>query len=193
MSWLMLTALGMMWAAFLLPIRKGSPSNSVKDFERNMELLADTDRRGQGRWIVTPRKGMAFVGPRAREHVRARERRRRVLVFLLESIVLTLLIGIVPPLRDMWLATAVLFALLLIYLWILVSIKQGGAEARSRERARAAGVPANAHPAPQRYVAEGSSRTARPAFNGLEAHAVDDPGDIVVRRASAVRVAGASS
>lgn len=190
MSWLMLVALGMMWAAFLLPIRKASPSNSVKDFERNMELLADTDRRGQGRWIVTPRKGMAFVGPRAREHVRARERRRRVLVFLLESIVLTFLIGIVPPLRGMWLATAALFALLLIYLWMLVSIKQRGAEARSRERARAAGAPANAPPAPQRYVAEGRGRNARPAFNGLGAHAAGDAGDIVVRRAHEVRVAG---
>jgi hypothetical protein len=189
MSWLMLTALGMMWAAFLLPIRKASHSNSVKDFERNMELLADTDRR-QGRWIVTPRKGMAFVGPRAREHVRARERRRRVLVFLLESIVLSFLIGLVPPLRDMWLATGALFALLLIYLWMLVSIKQRGAQARSRERARAAGTPAETRSAPQRYAAEGRGRNARPTFNGLGAHDPEDAGDIVVRRARQVRVAG---
>jgi hypothetical protein len=188
MSWLMLTALGMMWAAFLLPIRKASPSNSVKDFERNMELLADTDRR-QGRWIVTPRKGMAFVGPRAREHVRARERRRRVLVFLLESIVLSFLIGLVPPLRDMWLATAALFALLLVYLWMLVSIRQS-AQARSRERVRAAGAPAEASPAPQRYVAEGRGRNARPTFNGLGAHDPEDAADIVVRRSRQVRAAG---
>lgn len=191
MSWLMLVALGMMWAAFLLPIRKASPSNSVKDFERNMELLADTDRRGQGRWIVTPRKGMAFVGPRAREHVRARERRRRVLVFLLECIVLTFLIGLVPPLHDMWLATAGLFGLLLIYLWMLVSIKQRGAEARSRDRARAAGAPTNARSAPERYVAAGRSRNARPAFNGLGAHAPGDAGEIVVRRSRGIGVAGA--
>ena len=191
MSWLMLAALGMMWAAFLLPTRKGSPSDSVKDFERNMELLADTDDRGRGRWIVTPRKGMAFVGPRAREHVRARERRRRVLVFLLESIVLTFLIGLVPPLRDMWFATAALSALLLIYVWMLVSIKQRGVEVRSRERARAAGAPANAPSAPQRYVAQGDSRNARPAFHGLGAHEPDDAGDIIVRRAREVRVAGA--
>lgn len=188
MSWLMLAALGMMWAAFLLPIRKVHPSNSVKDFEQNMELLADTDRR-QGRWIVTPRKGMAFVGPRAREHVRARERRRRVLVFLLESIVLSFLIGLVPPLRDMWLATAALSALLLIYLWMLVSIKQG-AQARSRERAHAAGAPAEARPVPQRYAAEGRGRNARPTFNGLGAHDPEDAADIVVRRARQVRVAG---
>jgi hypothetical protein len=189
MSWLMLAALGMMWAAFLLPIRKVSPSNSVKDFERNMELLADTDRR-QGRWIVTPRKGMAFVGPRAREHVRARERRRRVLVFLLESIVLSFLIGLVPPLRDMWFATAALSGLLVIYVWMLVSIKQG-AQARSRERARAAGAPAEAPPAPQRYAAEGRGRNARPTFNGLGAHDPEDAADIVVRRARQARVAGA--
>jgi hypothetical protein len=111
------------------------------------------------------------------------------LVFLLESIVLSFLIGLVPPLRDMWLATAALFALLLIYVWMLVSIKQG-AQARTRERARAAGAPAEASPAPQRYVAGGRGN-ARPTFNGLGAHDPEDAGDIVVRRARQVRVAGA--
>ncbi|MGZ8599745.1 MAG: hypothetical protein ACXWX6_05980, partial [Actinomycetota bacterium] len=73
-----------------------------------MELLADTERSGQGRWIVTPRKGMAFVGRKERAKERARQRRRRVFVFMLESIVLTLLIGLVPPLRAMWYSTGML-------------------------------------------------------------------------------------
>ena len=36
----------------------------MKDFERNMNMLAETE--SQGRWIVTPRKGTTFVGRRAR-------------------------------------------------------------------------------------------------------------------------------
>jgi hypothetical protein len=117
----MLAALGMMWAAFLLPSRKGSPTNSVKDFERNMELLADTEQ--QGRWIITPRKGVAFIGVRARAQARARERRRRVLVFLLESIAISFLIGLVPPLRAMWIGTGTLVAFLGLYAWTLVTLK----------------------------------------------------------------------
>ncbi|MEW6058915.1 MAG: hypothetical protein AB1551_02030, partial [Actinomycetota bacterium] len=60
MSWLFLTALGIIWAAFLLSSewRKAPPQRTVEDFERNMELLAGTERVGRGRWIVTPRKGI---------------------------------------------------------------------------------------------------------------------------------------
>jgi hypothetical protein len=124
LSWLMLAALAMMWAAFLLPNRKNSPSNSVKDFERDMDLLADTE--GQGRWIVTPKKGMAFIGPRARAQARARERRRRVFVFLLESIALSFLIGLAPPLRAIWIGTGILVVILGLYSWMLISIRDRG-------------------------------------------------------------------
>ncbi|HZD17125.1 MAG TPA: hypothetical protein VE669_03185, partial [Actinomycetota bacterium] len=84
----------------------------MRDFERGLELLAGTEEQGQGRWIVTPRKGIPFVGARARAKARARERRRRVFAVLLESIGLTLLIGLAPPLRVMWYASAALLALL---------------------------------------------------------------------------------
>ena len=53
-GWLLLAALVVLWAAFLVPSWKGSPDKSMKDFERNMDLLAGTE--SQGRWIVTPRK-----------------------------------------------------------------------------------------------------------------------------------------
>ena len=93
----------------------------MKDFERNMDMLAETE--AQGRWIVTPRKGTTFLGRRARAQARARERRRRVLVVLIESIVLTALIGLVPPLRAMWYATAILLVLLGGYVWALLTMK----------------------------------------------------------------------
>ena len=75
----------------------------MEDFERHMDILAETE--AQGRWIVTPRKGTTFLGRRECAKERARERRRRIFVVLIESIVLTALIGLVPPLRAMWYAT----------------------------------------------------------------------------------------
>ena len=104
-GWLLLAALGIMWVAFLLPSdrRQRSAEHSVEDFERRMELLAHAELQGsEGRWIVTPRKGARFVGVAERRRARLRERRRKVLVFLLESIGLTFLIGLVPPLHTVW-------------------------------------------------------------------------------------------
>ena len=122
MQWLLLAVLGIMWTAFLVPIgRKRSDSRSVEDFERRMELLAQAEVHGtSGRWIVTPRKGVRFLGPRERQQARARARRRRILVVILEAIGLTLLIGVVPPLRVAWIAAAVLGGVLLLYIWVLL-------------------------------------------------------------------------
>jgi hypothetical protein len=190
-SWLFLGALGMMWAAFLLPSerRKGSPRASVEDFERKMELLADTESQGQGRWIITPRKGVRFIGPQARAQARARERRRKVFVFFIESIGLTFLIGLVPPLRTVWLATGGLVGLLALYVWLLVSLKHRGPYAETRERNRQVAAPAAPHRAPrERYISGG--RHARPAFNGLGALGADDLVNIVVKPAREVGIAG---
>jgi len=187
-GWLLLAALGVVWAAFLLPSWRRT-RNSVKDFERNMDLLAETETSGEGRWIVTPRKGMTFVGARARAQARARERRRRILVVLLESIVLTGLIGLVPPLRAMWYATAVLLMAVGAYVWLLISMKERGEPVPEAARSREIAAPALSRPARRRYAADASGRTARPAYNGL-ATLGDDLGQIVVRPASTVGVAG---
>ena len=87
MQWLLLGVLGIIWVAFLIPVgRRRSDSRSVEDFERRMELLANAEVHGTtGRWIVTPRKGVRFLGPRERQQARARARRRRVFVFLIEA------------------------------------------------------------------------------------------------------------
>jgi hypothetical protein len=163
---------------------------SMKDFERNMNMLAETE--SQGRWIVTPRKGTTFVGRRARAQARARERRRRVLVVLIESLVLTALIGLVPPLRAMWYATAILLVLLGGYVWALLTMKIRSAEARGsappHEAAAAAPATARSRPARQRYAADASNRTARRSFNGLPALG-DDLVNIVVKPAAGVDAA----
>jgi Flp pilus assembly protein TadB len=144
-QWLLLVVLGIMWTAFLVPLgRKRSDARSVEDFERRMELLAQAEVHGtSGRWIVTPRKGVRFLGPRERQQARARARRRRVLIVLLEAIGLTLLIGVVPPLRTAWIATAALSGVLLLYVWMLLVVKA---------RASAAPPQAVAEPAPARRI-----------------------------------------
>jgi hypothetical protein len=126
--------LGIIWIAFLLPLRRGerSPASSVDDFERRMSMLAEADRPSPGRWVVMPRKDERFVGPRDRERLRIRDRRRRVFTFLLEACALTLIMGLFPPLRSMLLGTGVLILLLVAYAAMLVNIK-----AREAERLRA--------------------------------------------------------
>jgi hypothetical protein len=191
-GWLLLAALVIMWVAFLIPSWRGSAGTmtdkSMKDFERNMNMLAETE--SQGRWIVTPRKGTTFVGRRARAQARARERRRRVLVVLIESLALTALIGLVPPLRAMWYATAILLVLLGGYVWALVTMRMRIAEARGPARHEAAAAPATARsrPARQRYAADASNRTARRSFNGLPALG-DELVNIVVKPAAGVDAA----
>ena len=188
MSWLPLVGLGIMWAACLVPRRrKGSEARTVRDFEHRMELLASAEVHGtQGRWIVTPRKGVRFLGPKERQRARARERRRRVFVFLLESIAITFLIGLVPPLRVMWWVTGGFAGALLLYAWLLVALKQRSADPRGRIRATPA-IPAAAslRSAGSRYVADGRRALARPTFNGLGGLAEGDRVHVVVRPASA--------
>jgi hypothetical protein len=187
-GWLLLVALVVLWAAFLVPSWASSPSKadkSMKDFERNMDVLAETE--SPGRWIVTPRKGTTFLGMRARAQARARERRRRVLIVLIESLVLTALIGVVPPLRAMWYATATLAVLLSGYVWALLTMK-AQAQDPARPRETAATAPASPRPTRQRYAADASNRTARRSFNGLPAFG-DDLVNIVVRPAAEVDAA----
>jgi hypothetical protein len=190
-DWLLLAGLGIMWLAFLMPTgrrRHGKPSTSVEDFERRMELLAQVEAHGTpGRWIVTPRKGARFVGVVERKKARARERRRQVLAFLLESIGLTFLIGLVPPLRVAWALTGVMSGLLVVYVWALLTIKQHASH--PHETARAARPPEPAMRARQvataapRYVAEGRTAWARPTFNGLGSIAEGDRVHVIVRPA----------
>ena len=191
MEWLLLAAFGIMWAALLVPmLRKRSEAKSVQDFETRMELLAHAGVHGtSGRWIVTPRKGIRFLGPEERQRARARERRRRVFVFLLESIGLTFLIGMVPPLRAAWYVSAGLGVLLLLYVWLLLSMKPQAAH--PHDVARAARVPqaiAQTPPPTPRYVADGRMGWARPTFNGLGALDEADSVHVVVRAASAASV-----
>jgi hypothetical protein len=113
-------------------------------------------------------------------------------VVLIESLALTALIGLVPPLRAMWYATAILLVLLGGFVWALVTMRMRSAEARGparpHEAAAAAPATARSRPARQRYAADASNRTARRSFNGLPALG-DELVNIVVKPAAGVDAA----
>ncbi|MGH2528261.1 MAG: hypothetical protein ACRDH0_02810 [Actinomycetota bacterium] len=190
MSWLIVVALGIIWVAFLFPSsrRMRSLRGGVEDFERKMGRLAETGTQGPGRWIITPRKGTAFIGPTARAEARGRDRRRQVFEILLESIGITFLMGLVPPLRPVWSATVLLLVLLGVYVWLLLAMKQQSGSDRARQMVRQANPPDRPRPVLERYVSEG--RVARPALNGLGVLDGDDLSNIVVRPAGEVGMAG---
>jgi hypothetical protein len=183
----------MMWLVFLVPTgRRGRKAHhSVGEHERRMELLAQAETYGtEGRWIVTPRKGMRFMGEAERTRARVRERRRQVFTFLLEALGFTFLIGLVPPLRAMWSLTAVFAVLLATYVWLLLTVKHRAAMIRTtpdpRVRGQAARQPATRAAAQaHRYVAEGRGTWARPTFNGLGTVGEGDRVHVVVRTADA--------
>ncbi|MEP6476593.1 MAG: hypothetical protein ABJC60_04905 [Actinomycetota bacterium] len=192
MDWLLLAALVIMWLTLLWPSqrRRPSPSTTVGHFERRMELLAQAEVHGSaGRWIITPRKGVRFVGPAERKRSRARERRRQVLVFLLEAIGITSLIGLVPPLRVAWGLTGTLVGLTLVYVYLLLTIKQRAGDPNAN--LRAARVPEGVtRRVAERYVGEGGSTWARPKVNGLGLLGEGDRVHVVVRSARQMGVAG---
>jgi hypothetical protein len=184
-EWMLLAGLGIMWGAFLVPRgRKRSEARSVIDFEQRMELLANAEVHGTtGRWIVTPRKGVRFLGPDDRRRARARERRRKVFFVLLDSIVLTSLIGVAPPLRAMWFVAAGLGAVLFFYVWVLLSLK-GRAHRSDRVSPRANGEFRRPAGPPSREDRNPAARP-RPAFQDLDIFGDDEPVHVVVRTASA--------
>jgi hypothetical protein len=83
-----------------------------------------------------------------------------------------------------WSVTAVFGALLLVYVWLLLTIKHRAAH--PHDAVRAARAPQEARPAAApRYVAEGAMAWARPTHNGMSAFGDGDPVHVVVRSASA--------
>jgi hypothetical protein len=144
MDWLLVGCVVIMLAAYALPPRLGRrrARTSVEEFSYFMGVLEQTEK-SSGRWIVAPRKGEAFVGRRERGRARARARRRRVLMVLLETLALTLLIGMFPPLHGMWMLSGVVTILLCAYVLMLIDVK-GQEAARplpAREETAALDVP----------------------------------------------------
>lgn len=132
-GWLLLAVFVIIWAAFLLPSWRRSPTSTVEDFEQRMNLLAEANRVSPGRWVLVPKKGHRFLGPQDRQRARLRRRRRFVFVGLLEAIGLTLLMGMFQPFRAILVITVVLACVLVLYVGMLLRfrvIEAGAADGR---------------------------------------------------------------
>jgi hypothetical protein len=133
-------------------------------------LRGSTIRRLDVEWMLLAGLGImwaAFLVPWGRK-------KSTVFVALLELIVLSALIGIVPPLRQVWYVTAGLGGVLVLYVWVLLSIK--GRVTMVRQPAR----PASAmHP-----VATPSFAVAAPLPDEGIFDFEDDAVHVVVREAS---------
>lgn len=115
LSWLLLVALGMLWAAFLNPTKKlSSPAESVRDFEIDMGRLA----AGHDEQAVRIARALAAA--------RARDRRRRLFVALLAVAVGGFLLGLFEPLRWMWLLSGMAVLILTGFVWVLRATRAAG-------------------------------------------------------------------
>jgi hypothetical protein len=125
LGWLLLAGLVIIWGIFLLPYgRFGmSAGSSLEEFERSMDLLAETQRRGPGRWVVMPRKGAPIKDFRDLSKARIRRRRRHILAGLAEASGLFILMGLFPPLQGMLVPGLILLGLLLVYMVLLARVK----------------------------------------------------------------------
>jgi hypothetical protein len=153
LGWLLVVALGIIWAIFLFPFirRRRSPVTTVEEFEQKMDFLAETNTTTRGRWVLTPRKGERFLGRSGRTRSRIRERRRQVLVLLMEATGLALLIGLFPPFHRILVAAAILGALLVVYSLLLIRIRSVEAHRSQIRRARAAALRRSAYESYGRY------------------------------------------
>ena len=149
-GWLLVAGLGIIWVASLLPLGKfrASANTSVEEFERSMDLLAETHRRSPGRWVVMPRKGARFTNPKELNRARLRKRRRQILAGLTEATALFFLIGLFPALHSVLYVALGLLAALLLYAAMLAKV-------RAAEAARAEAFAA-------RRVGQGGAAEARP-------------------------------
>jgi hypothetical protein len=171
LGWIFVAGLVIIWGIFLLPVgRFGASGSSVEEFERSMDLLAETQRRGPGRWVVMPRKGAPIRDFRDLSKARIRRRRRRILAGLAEVSGLFILMGLFPPLHAMLVPGVVLLGLLFGYTVLLARVK-----AVESERARAAAArrarAAEAEPEP---VAALRAAAPEPALAAVAAPAIDD-------------------
>jgi hypothetical protein len=142
LGWLFIATLGIVWAIFLFPFirrRMRSPVTTVEEFEQKMDFLAETNIASRGRWVLTPRSGERFLGRSGRTRSRVRERRRQVLVLLMEATGLAVLIGLFPPFRRILLGAAGLAGVLLVYAVLLVRIRSVEAHRAQLQRARSGG------------------------------------------------------
>jgi hypothetical protein len=184
-----MAAVVIIWGIFLLPVgRFGTSASSVEEFERSMDLLAETQRRGPGRWVVMPRKGAPIKDFRDLSKARIRRRRRRILAGLAEASGLFILMGLFPPLHGMLVPGIVLLGLLLLYMVLLARVQAVESERAKALAARRARV-AEAEPEPEAALQVAApvpalATVAAPAID--ERSFIEDDCHVIVRRSDEI-------
>lgn len=125
----LLVVLAAVWMAVLLPslVRSriaSSPIDGVRNFEVAMGILAGNRPRrgnagGSGRWVMVPRE----VTMPARRRSRVIQRRRRIFNRLVGIALVTLATAFVPAVRWMVFVHLFVDAVLGLYVWRLIQIK----------------------------------------------------------------------
>jgi hypothetical protein len=188
LGWIFVAGMVIIWGIFLLPVgRFGTSGSSVEEFERSMDLLAETQRRGPGRWVVMPRKGAPIKDFRDLSKARIRRRRRRILAGLAEASGLFILMGLFPPLHGMLVPGVALLGLLLVYMVLLARVQVAESE-RARtlaaRRARAAEVEAEPEHIPAAAPVPALAAVAAPAID--ERSFIEEDCHVVVRRSDEI-------
>ena len=143
MGVVILLVLAGIWAAVLIPpiVRarsEGRPVGSVGDFNRRLQVLARTnpagmaparsyisDRPGQ-LYRISPTTGVGRVAGSSRR--RSQKRRRDILIGLLVAAVGSLVLGVVPALRVLWMVHVFVDVLIVAYVGALVYLRNLAAE-----------------------------------------------------------------
>ncbi len=140
----MLLLLAVIWAAVLIPpmVRaraESRPSGSITDFRRQLRVLARTTPYAAS--SVAP-SGQLYAAPVAavrrsappRRRTSSVKRRRDILVGLLVAMAGSLLFGVLPPLRVLWLVHVALDVLFVAYVALLVYMRNLAAEREMKVR-----------------------------------------------------------
>jgi hypothetical protein len=133
-----LLLLAVIWAAVLIPpmVRaraESRPAGSITDFRRQLRVLARTTPYAS----ASPSYAAAVPVRRpvpARRRASSVKRRRDILVGLLVAMAGSLLFGVLPPLRVLWLVHVVLDVLFVAYVALLVYMRNLAAEREMKVR-----------------------------------------------------------
>jgi hypothetical protein len=161
-SLVVLLILAVVWAVFLVPqiVRaraERTPADSIGAFRSQLSVLERTSPGVQAqpaRAATRPVLGGAYTAVPAYRPAgalptrsQARKRRREILQALLAATAGSFLLGLVPPLRPMWFASAGLLGLTATYVFLLVRARNIAAEREMKVRYLPGPVPATAEAA----------------------------------------------
>jgi hypothetical protein len=155
-----LLLLAVIWAAVLIPpmVRaraESRPSGSITDFRRQLRVLARaTPNSSYSAGFSAPvysaplaATGVVARRPAPRRRTSSVKRRRDILVGLLVAMAGSLLFGVLPPLRVLWLVHVVLDVLFVAYVALLVYMRNLAAERDMKVRFLPTAAPRSPEPA----------------------------------------------